>query len=91
MEATVNGGSGDGIFAAALNADDGIVAVASTAATQLTITTAIAATTIGRRGHYCRCHCVIVPPSHCSLHQQQLPLTKTIIAMAAIDRRFCQQ
>jgi hypothetical protein len=65
MEATVDGGDGDGVFAAAVNADDGMVAVASTAAAQLTTTTAIAAAPIGRRRHHRQCHCVIVPPSHC--------------------------
>jgi hypothetical protein len=47
MKVTVNGGGGDGVFAAAVNADDGMVAVASTAAAQLTTKTAIAAATIG--------------------------------------------
>jgi hypothetical protein len=49
MEATVD----DGVFAAAVNTNDGMVAVASTAAAQLTMTTIIAAATIGRRRH-CR-------------------------------------
>jgi hypothetical protein len=47
MEATINGGGGNGIFATAINANDWMVAVASTTAAQLTTTTAIAATTIG--------------------------------------------
>jgi hypothetical protein len=51
MEAMVDGGGGDGIFATAIDADDGMVAVGSTAAAQLTMTTAIAATTIGQRRH----------------------------------------
>ncbi len=88
MEATVDGGGGDGIFAAAVNADDGMVAVVSTAAAQLTTTTTIAAATIGQRRHRCQCHCVIVPPSHRRLRGQRPPSTKTIIATAAIDRRF---
>ncbi len=49
MEAMVDGSSGDGVFAAAVNANDGMVAVASTAAAQLTTTTTIAAATIGQR------------------------------------------
>jgi hypothetical protein len=64
MEATVDGGGGDGVFAAAVNADDGMVAVASTVAAQLTTMTAIAADTIGQRCHCCQCHCIIFPPSH---------------------------
>jgi hypothetical protein len=47
MEAMVDGGGSNGIFAAAINANDGMVAVASTATVQLTMTTAIATTTIG--------------------------------------------
>jgi hypothetical protein len=65
MEAVVDGGGGNSIFAAAVNANDGMVAEASTAAAQLTMTTAIAAATIGQRRHLCQCHCIIVPPSHC--------------------------
>jgi hypothetical protein len=53
MEATVDGGGGNGVFAAANDANDGMVAVASTAAAQLTMTTAIAAATIGQRRHCC--------------------------------------
>jgi hypothetical protein len=69
MEATVDGGGGNGIFATAVNANDGMMAVASTATAQLTMTTAIAATTISQRRHCHQCHCVIVPPSHHHLHQ----------------------
>jgi hypothetical protein len=47
METTVNGGGGNDIFATAVNANDGMVAVASTAVAELTTTTAIVATTIG--------------------------------------------
>ncbi len=47
MEATVNGSGGNGVFAATINADDGMVAVASINAAQLTMMTAIAAATIG--------------------------------------------
>ncbi len=46
MEAVVDGSSSNGIFAAAFNANDGMVATALTAAAQLTMTTAIAAATI---------------------------------------------
>jgi hypothetical protein len=46
-EATINGGSGKGVIAAAVNADDGMVVAASTAAAQLTMTTAIAITLAG--------------------------------------------
>jgi hypothetical protein len=41
------GGGGDGVFAVAINANDGMVAVALTPTSQLTKTTAIAAATIG--------------------------------------------
>jgi hypothetical protein len=51
MVARVDGSSGDGVFAAAVNADDGMVVAASTAAAQLTTMTAIATATIGRRRH----------------------------------------
>ncbi len=54
MEAAVDGGGSDGDFAAAINVDDGMVAAASTAATQLTMNSAIAATTIGQRRHLCQ-------------------------------------
>ncbi len=43
----VDGGSGNGVFAAAVNADDGMVADASTAAAQLMTMTITAAVTIG--------------------------------------------
>jgi hypothetical protein len=39
MEAAVDGGSGNGLFAAAINANDKMVAAASTTAAQLTATT----------------------------------------------------
>jgi hypothetical protein len=67
MEAMVDGGGGDGLFATTVNAGDGMVVVASTAAVQLMTTTAIAATTIGQRCHRQQCNCAIVPPSHCRL------------------------
>jgi hypothetical protein len=47
MEAVVDGGSGDGIFAAAINTNYRMVAVASIPPALLTMTTAIAAATIG--------------------------------------------
>jgi hypothetical protein len=68
MEAAVDGGSGNGVFAAAVNANEGTVAAAPTAAAQLTTTTTIAAATIGRRRHCQQCHCVIVHPSHRHLY-----------------------
>jgi hypothetical protein len=52
MEAAVDGAGGKGVFAAAINANEGIVAVAPTAAAQLTTTTTIATATISQR-----CHC----------------------------------
>jgi hypothetical protein len=64
MEAAVDGGGGDGVFAAAVKADDGMMVAASTAAGQLRTMTAIAAATIGRRSHCRQCHCVIAPPAH---------------------------
>jgi hypothetical protein len=88
MEATVDGGGGDGVFATAINADDGMVAVASTAAAQLTMTTAIATATIGRQRHCHQWDCIIVPPSHRPLCGQRPPSTKTIIATTAINHRF---
>jgi hypothetical protein len=51
MEEAVDGGSSDGIFAIAVNANDRMVAVAPTAVEQLTTMTAIATATIGRRHH----------------------------------------
>jgi hypothetical protein len=89
MEETVDGSSGNGIFATAVNADDGMVAVASIATAQLTMTTAIAATTIGRQRYCCQCHCIIIPPSHHHLRQWQPPSTKTIIAASVDDDRHC--
>ncbi len=47
MEATVDGGGSDGVFSAAVNAYDGMVAAASTAAAQLKTTTAMDAATMG--------------------------------------------
>jgi hypothetical protein len=80
MEAAVNGRGGNGVFATATDADDGMVAAALTTAAQLMTRTAIAAATIGQRHRCYRCHCIIVPPSHCCLCQQQLPSIKTTIA-----------
>jgi hypothetical protein len=59
-----DGGGGDGIFSATVNANDGMMAVASTTFEQLRMMTTIAATTIGQRSHHHRCHCFIAPPSH---------------------------
>jgi hypothetical protein len=59
MEVAVDGGGGNGIYAAAIDANDGMVAAASTATAQLTITTAIATTIIGQRHHCRRCLQVI--------------------------------
>jgi hypothetical protein len=53
MEAAVDGGGGDGVFAAAVDANDGMVAAASTAIGQLRTMTAIAAAIISQRSH---CH-----------------------------------
>jgi hypothetical protein len=47
MEATVDGSGGNGIFAADVNANDGMVVAASTAAAKLMKTTAIATAIIG--------------------------------------------
>jgi hypothetical protein len=69
MEAVANGGSGNGVFAAAADANEGMMAAASTANGQLRTTTAIAAATIGQRSHHGQCHCVIAPPSHRRLRQ----------------------
>ncbi len=49
--AAVDGSCGDGIFAATVNAKDGMVAAASTATAQLTMTTDIVAATISQRRH----------------------------------------
>jgi hypothetical protein len=52
MEAAVDGGSGNGVFAASVNANKGMVAAAPTAAAQLTMTTTTtAAATFGQRHH----------------------------------------
>ncbi len=51
MEAAVDGGGGNGVFAAAVNADEGMVATAPITAAQLMTTTTIAAATIGQRRH----------------------------------------
>ncbi len=51
MEAVVDLKGGNGVFAAAINANEEMVAVAPTAAAQLTMTTTIAAATIGQRRH----------------------------------------
>jgi hypothetical protein len=90
MEAGVDGGSGNDIFAAAIDANDGMVPGASTAAAQLMTTTANTAATIGRRRHCRQCHCVILHPSLRCLRQQQPPSKKTTITTAAIDRWFHQ-
>ena len=47
MEAAVDRSGGDGIFAAAVNPDEGMVAAAPTTAEQLTTTITIATATIG--------------------------------------------
>jgi hypothetical protein len=91
MKAVVNGGGGNGVFAAAIHTNNGMVAAASTATAQLMRMTAIATTTIGQRHHCHLCHCIIFPPSHCRLGQGQPQLTKTTIATAAIDHCFCQK
>jgi hypothetical protein len=49
LKTAVDGGVGDGVFAAAIDANDEMVAAASTAAAQLMMTIAIAAATIGQR------------------------------------------
>jgi hypothetical protein len=82
MKAGANGGGGNGVFATAVDANDGMMVAASTAAEQLRTTTAIAAATIGQRSHRRQCNCVIAPPSHRHLRQQRLPLMKTTIAAA---------
>jgi hypothetical protein len=64
MEAAVDAGGGDGIFAAAVNADEEIVAAAPTAAAQLRTTTTIADATIRQRRYCQQCHCIIVRPPH---------------------------
>jgi hypothetical protein len=91
MEAAVDGsgGSSNGIFAAAINANDGMVVAASSTAEQLTTTTTITTATISQRCHHCWCYCVITIPSHRRLRRQQLPSMKTIITTDAINRHFC--
>jgi hypothetical protein len=69
MEAAADGGGGDGVFATAVNADDGMMAGASTVAGQARTTTAIAATTTGQGSHRRQCNHVIALPSHCHLRQ----------------------
>jgi hypothetical protein len=59
MEVAVDGGGSNGVFAAAIVANDGMVVTAATIAAYLMMTTAIAAATIGRRRHCPGCHCVI--------------------------------
>jgi hypothetical protein len=83
MEASTNGGGSNGVFAAAADANDGIMAAALTTTGQLRTTTAIATATIGQRSHCCQCHCIIAPPSQRHLHQQQLLSMKITIAAAA--------
>jgi hypothetical protein len=56
MEAAVVGSGGNGILAAAINTDGGMVAGTSTAAAQLTMTTTIFATTIDQRCHHYECN-----------------------------------
>jgi hypothetical protein len=51
MEATVDGSSSNGIFAATINADEGMVSAAPTTAAQLMMTTTITAVTIGQKRH----------------------------------------
>jgi hypothetical protein len=52
IEAAVDGGGGNGIFASTVNANEGMVAAALSAASQLMATTTIAATTIVQRCHF---------------------------------------
>jgi hypothetical protein len=91
MDVAVDGGSSNGIFANAIKANEGMVVAASTAAAQLTTTTSITSATISQRCHCRGCHCIIIPPSHCRLHQQHPPLMKITIAAAPIDCCFHQQ
>jgi hypothetical protein len=81
MEVVVNGGNGNGLFATAINANDGIVAAASTAAAQLTTITAIAAATIGQRHHHRECNCFILPSSHHCLVIFQKDLVTSIVGL----------
>jgi hypothetical protein len=84
MEVAVDGSGSNGVFAAAINVNDWMLAAASTTAAQLMTTTAIAAATISQRRHCRRCNYIIIPPSHLCLHQGQPLSTKTTIAAAAI-------
>ncbi len=78
----VDGLSGNGVFAASVNADDGMVVVASTAAAQLMTTTAIAAATISQRRHHCQCHCIIISPFHCHVDATIiLPLSRARLTL----------
>jgi hypothetical protein len=51
MEVAVDGSGSNGVFAATVNADEGMVAAASPTASHLTTTTTIAAITIGKKCH----------------------------------------
>jgi hypothetical protein len=51
MKVAVDGGGGDGVIAANVNADEGMVVATPTAAAQLTTTITIAAATISQRHH----------------------------------------
>jgi hypothetical protein len=92
MEVVVDGGVGDGVLATAIDANDVMVAAASTAAAQLTTMTAIGTATISQRHHHRGRHCAIIPPpSQHRFRQRWPPSTKTTIAVAAINHRFHQQ
>jgi hypothetical protein len=78
MEAVVDGGNGDGGFAATINANDNMVASESIATAQLRAMTAIAAATIGQRCHHHRCNASssLHPTAasvHDDCHQQKPP------------------
>jgi hypothetical protein len=64
MEAAFDCSGGNGVFAAAINANYGIVAAASTIPAQFAKTTTIATATIGQRRHCRRCNCIIYSQSH---------------------------
>jgi hypothetical protein len=89
MEATVNGSGSKGIFAIAVNTNDGMVAVASTATAQLTMTTAIAAATIGHRRHVNAIASSSLHPTVAFVHndccQQRSPLLQLPSTAASID------
>jgi hypothetical protein len=53
MEVVIDGSGGNGVFAATVNIDDGMVVAASTATAQLMTMTAIAAATISQKCHCC--------------------------------------